>query len=298
MFSYQELQVIDAVIRNGGFAAAAEELHKVPSAIGYTVKQVEEKIGANLFIRHHKSVEVTLAGEYFIEEARNIMRQLDELRLHTRRVANGWSNCLRVSVDNSVNEAYISSFVSQFYSEFEDVELVITSRKFNGMWDAIINDEVDIAIGSTMAVPVIKELKYEELNSIDWKFVVAKNHPLANEKAPLTKEQIIKYPSIITEDSTGLLFKQSGWQLDNQRRITLPSWSSAIDLLIKGTGIGSIPSHLAKPQVELGELIEKKVEFTPSISMCCIAWKREKEKHTLNWAVKYFRASVGSTAKD
>ncbi|STS91160.1 LysR-family transcriptional regulator YdhB [Klebsiella variicola] len=36
------LEVVDAVARNGSFSAAAQELHRVPSAISYTVRQLEE----------------------------------------------------------------------------------------------------------------------------------------------------------------------------------------------------------------------------------------------------------------
>ena len=50
MFSYNDLQVIDVVARRGSFSAAAEELHKVPSAISYTVRLIEERLAVDLFV--------------------------------------------------------------------------------------------------------------------------------------------------------------------------------------------------------------------------------------------------------
>ena len=42
MWSDYSLEVVDAVARNGSFSGAAQELHRVPSAISYTVRQLEE----------------------------------------------------------------------------------------------------------------------------------------------------------------------------------------------------------------------------------------------------------------
>ena len=41
MWSDYSLEVVDAVARNGSFTGAAQELHRVPSAISYTVRQLE-----------------------------------------------------------------------------------------------------------------------------------------------------------------------------------------------------------------------------------------------------------------
>ena len=43
MWSEYSLEVVDAVARNGSFSAAAQELHRVPSAVSYTVRQLLER---------------------------------------------------------------------------------------------------------------------------------------------------------------------------------------------------------------------------------------------------------------
>lgn len=51
MWSEYSLEVVDAVARNGSFSAAAQELHRVPSAVSYTVRQLEEWLGGAAFDR-------------------------------------------------------------------------------------------------------------------------------------------------------------------------------------------------------------------------------------------------------
>ena len=57
MWSEYSLEVVDAVARNGSFSAAAQELHRVPSAVSYTVRQLEEWLAVPLFERRHRDVE-------------------------------------------------------------------------------------------------------------------------------------------------------------------------------------------------------------------------------------------------
>ena len=64
MWSEYSLEVVDAVARNGSFSAAAQELHRVPSAVSYTVRQLEEWLAVPLFERRHRDVELT-AGVWF-----------------------------------------------------------------------------------------------------------------------------------------------------------------------------------------------------------------------------------------
>lgn len=64
MWSEYSLEVVDAVARNGSFSAAAQELHRVPSAVSYTVRQLEVA-GRTAFVRRHRDVELTPAGVWF-----------------------------------------------------------------------------------------------------------------------------------------------------------------------------------------------------------------------------------------
>ncbi|KEJ82273.1 bacterial regulatory helix-turn-helix, lysR family protein, partial [Escherichia coli 6-175-07_S3_C2] len=56
MWSEYSLEVVDAVARNGSFSAAAQELHRVPSAVSYTVRQLEEWLGGGGFFGRRRGV--------------------------------------------------------------------------------------------------------------------------------------------------------------------------------------------------------------------------------------------------
>lgn len=135
MLSEQSLQLIDIVSHLGSFTAAANKLHKVPSAVSYAIKQIEEELGVVLFERHHRSVSLTPAGAHFVKEARIMLKQLDDLKRETQRVANGWQPTLSIALDNIVRADRISVLIADFYRHFTDVELIIRIEVFNGVWE-------------------------------------------------------------------------------------------------------------------------------------------------------------------
>ncbi|MEY2688926.1 MAG: hypothetical protein RL375_3124, partial [Pseudomonadota bacterium] len=58
----EALQMMDTIARTGSFAAAARELGKVPSALTYNVRQLEEALDALLFDRSSRQAQLTAAG--------------------------------------------------------------------------------------------------------------------------------------------------------------------------------------------------------------------------------------------
>lgn len=287
MFSYNDLQVIDVVARRGSFSAAAEELHKVPSAISYTVRLIEERLAVDLFVRLHRKVKLTPAGDYFVEEARKIIKQMELMRLQTQRVANGWSQSVSVALDTVVRESRVNTLVRDFYVAFPDVELHLSMEVFNGVWDALADGRADLVIGATAAVPVGGAFDYRDMGTLTWKFVVSKDHPLANVEHKLTAEELVQYPAICLEDTARTLPKRVTWIMDNQRRIMVPNWYSALQCLKAGLGISVVPTHMAIPRIESGELVEKQLVNKPAVSPCCLAWNTECVNPALEWLLAY-----------
>lgn len=287
MFSYNDLKVIDVVARLGSFSAAAKEIHKVPSAISYTVRLMEERLSVNLFVRLHREVKLTTAGIYFVEQARDLLKQMENIRLQTQRVANGWTKNISIALDNVVGEGHVSKMVGDFYRAFPDVELHLSMEVFNGVWDALADGRVDIAIGATTAIPVGGSFARRDMGSLAWKFVVSRNHALANIEHKLSVDQLIEYPAICLEDTSRTLPKRMTWLMDNQRRIMVPNWYSALQCLRDGLGICLVPAHIAIPFIQSGELVEKQLQQPPYLSPCCLAWNTETISPAMQWILDY-----------
>ncbi|MBE3653935.1 LysR family transcriptional regulator [Vibrio navarrensis] len=286
MFSKPSLEMLDVVARLGSFTAAAEVLHKVPSAISYGVRQVEQELGVLLFLRLPRKVELTPAGELFIAEARMLLRQMEEVKSQTRRAAQGWQSTLKLTLDNVVKLDKLKPLVEDFYREFDFAELQINMEVFNGSWEAIAQGRADIVIGATSAIPVGGDFEVRDMGRLDWAFVMSPAHPCVRQQV-LTEAFVSQFPAICLDDTSSVLPKRHTGHYPQQRRLLLPNWYSAIECLKNGVGVGYMPRHIAMPLINDGVLVEKILPDDKPLSHCCLVWRKDDNHKLIQWMVDY-----------
>ncbi|WP_058909907.1 DNA-binding transcriptional activator PunR [Entomohabitans teleogrylli] len=287
MWSEYALEVVDAVARNGSFSAAAQELHRVPSAVSYTVRQLETWLAVPLFERRHRDVQLTPAGVYFLREGRAVIKKMLATRQQCQQIANGWRGQLSIAVDNIVRTDRTRQLVLDFYRHFPDVELLISQEVFNGVWDAMADGRVEVAIGATQAIPVGGRYAFRDMGMLSWHCVVASHHPLASMPGPLSDDELRRWPSLVLEDTSRSLPRRTTWLLDNQRRVVAPGWDSARDCLSAGLCIGMVPVHIAAPWIARGEWHILALENPFPDAACCLSWQPNDASPALNWLLEY-----------
>ncbi len=278
--------MLDMVARLGSFSAAAEALHKVPSAISYSVRQIEQELGVKVFHRLPRKVELTPAGKVFLEQSRQMLRQMDEITHKTRRTAQGWQSTLKLTLDNVVRLDKLPKLIEDFYAQFEFAELQINMEVYNGSWEALSQRRADIVIGATSAVPVNGEYGVTNMGSLNWAFVMSPDHPCAA-LTTLTEELVSPYPAVCLDDTSRELPKRHTNHYAKQRRLLLPNWYSAIEYLKQGLGVGYMPRHIAQQYLSRGELVEKIITTQKLNSECCLVWHKRQNHRLINWMIDY-----------
>lgn len=286
MFPQSTLEMLVSVARLGSFTAAAELHHKVPSAVSYIVRQVELELDVVLFKRLSRKVELTPAGVVFIKESETLLRQMNSIRDQTRRAALGWQSSLKLTLDNVVKIEPLKPIIQAFYDRFEHSELQVNMEVFNGAWDAISTGRADIVIGATSAIPVNGDYFVKDMGSLEWMFVMSAVHPLAT-LPELTQDDISSYPYICIDDTSIRLPKRHLGSYRTQRRLLLPNWYSAIEMLISGAGVGYLPGHIAKQYLATGELVHRAIPELQQSSQCCLVWKKDNGNKLIDWMIDY-----------
>ena len=110
------LKVLDAIDHFGSFAAAARSLHRVPSAITYTVRKLETDLDLHLFDRSGHRARLTSAGTELLREGRKLLEAAAALEARTQRVASGWEAQLRIAVDHLIDMTGVLELVEHFYT--------------------------------------------------------------------------------------------------------------------------------------------------------------------------------------
>src|SRR6516164_9784954 len=168
--SLESLQVIDAIDRKGSFAAAADELHRVPSAITYSVRQLEEGLGIELFDRKGHRAVLTEAGRELLAEGRRLLRAAADLECRVQQVARGWESELRIALDTVIGIDKMLGVVEEFYAQRTGTRLRFLHEVLGGTWDALASGRADLAIGAVGDAPAGRNYAQRVLGRAEMRF--------------------------------------------------------------------------------------------------------------------------------
>lgn len=287
--SLESLEVLDAISRKGSFAAAAESLFRVPSAITYAVRKLEEDLGVPLFNRSGHRAELTSAGAELLREGRNLLNAANELELRVKRIASGIETELTIAVSDLFNITAIYPVLDKFYTQNFGTRLKLLREVYGGSWDALLNGRADIVLGAPGDAPSGTGFIAKPIGTLEFQFAVAPHHPLATLTEPLQNHDIMHYRSVSAADSSRNLPARTSGILSGQDVLSVPDMDAKLQAQIAGLGVGYLPKKLAETYAEKGLLVIKRVaEPKPDVSSF-LAWRSHGGK-SQQWLIKEFQS--------
>jgi DNA-binding transcriptional LysR family regulator len=277
------LQVIDAIDRRGSFSAAAEELHRVPSAVTYSVKQLEEGLGLALFDRGGHRAVLTPAGRELLVEGRRLLRAAADLECRVQQAAKGWEAELRIAVDTVIGIGKLFRIVEEFYGEETGTRLRFSEEVLGGNWDALASGRADLVIGASGDPPAGRNYTSRVLGRIQMVFAAAPFHPLAREPRPLSDDAIMRHRAVSVADSSRLLPPRTLGLLSGQDVLTVPSMEAKVAAQVAGLGVGSLPSWVVEREAQAGRLVVLETAAQRPGMDALFAWRPGQEGKALRW---------------
>lgn len=125
MIELRHLRYFIAVAEELHFGRAAERLHMAQPPLSQQIRQLEAELGFQLFRRTKRSVELTEAGQVFLEECQRILRQLDQAVQTGRKASRGEMGQLVVGFVSSAAYNVLPLILSHFRRSVPDVELAL-----------------------------------------------------------------------------------------------------------------------------------------------------------------------------
>ncbi|SFR86189.1 transcriptional regulator, LysR family [Marinobacter daqiaonensis] len=277
------LKVLDAIERRGSFAGAASELFRVPSAISYTIQKLEEDLGVEIFDRSGHRATLTPAGRYLLKEGRALLEATEALAHTTRQVAQGWETRLKIGFNSLLPAEVMFPAIRQFYELGIPVEVQLVEEVFAGTWDALQSRRVDLAVGADQISRPAGSFSTRKLGKVVWAFAVSPDHPLTRCDHLLTEQDIARYPAAVAADSSRRLPAGSAGIFRRQQTLTVSGMAQKIALQEAGLGVGWLPRHRIRHQLEKGQLVELGVD-TPREPMAVhLARHSEDQGKALLW---------------
>ncbi|WP_296241350.1 LysR family transcriptional regulator [uncultured Enterobacter sp.] len=279
----EAIRVLDAIDRCGSFAAAANELGKVPSSMSYTVQKLEADLDAMLFDRSGHRTKFTATGKIFLERGRVLLSAADQLVAETRALASGWETEITVAVDTLVPVQTLYSLVERM-SKMTDTRLRLRTEVLAGSWECLQDERADLIISSMNPDFMISNVKSLVLQDEYMLYVAHPQHPIHHEKAPFSEEILKKYRAIAVSDTAQR--KPVTYRLfDKQPRLSVSTMPEKRDALLAGLGIGTMPESWIKEDVASGKL--KIISAKHSIPVKLgLSWRRDSIGKAKSWLIE------------
>lgn len=296
------LVMMDTIARSGSFAAAARELGKVPSALTYSVRQLEEALDVLLFDRSSRQAQLTAAGAELLHEGRRLLQELDAVANRVHRVASGWETQLAISVEDIVAMSTVFDLVQAFCASADATgerggpatRLRLRTDVLAGTWEALVTGQVDLAIGVSGLHANPGGIELRPLGEVAFVFCVAPHHALAGVDTPLTDAQLVHHRAVAVADTAQRLASMSVNLLPGQDVLTVPSMRAKLEALLRGLGCGFIPEPLARPQLDNGRLLRKETVRAAFAAELHYAWRADKPRAELGRALQWWLAQLDS----
>ena len=296
--------MVDAIGRCGSFAGAARELGRVPSALTYAVRQLEDALDVLLFDRSSRQARFTAAGKELLDEGRRLLAETDAVANRVRRVSTGWESELTVAADGVISRLTMFELVEAFYALRGDdgkapgTRLRLRSEILAGTWESVVSGQADLAIGVPLTTPPAGGIAVEPMGNVAFVFAVAPHHALAATQAPLDDQTIAAHRAIAVADSAQRLARVTVNLLPGQDVLTVPTMTAKIEAQIRGLGCGFVPEPMVREHLRAGHLVELPVRRPPATAQLGYAWRpaaapqprRAPQGLALHWWIESLRA--------
>ncbi|MDG1751282.1 MAG: LysR substrate-binding domain-containing protein [Thalassotalea sp.] len=273
----EALLVLDAIEHRGSYAAAAEQLNKVPSALSYIVQKLEEQLNVTLFQRQGRRAVLTPAGKHLLAEGRKMLLAINALSEQTQTIANGWEPKIRIACDSIIDVTPVFNGIQRFLTEHQNIEIDVQEEVMNGTWEALVDDRVDLVIGAPSPVPNQKGIRAIPIASMTSVLVAAKTYPLADksskENKAIESSELANYRNVVVHDSSQHEIPWSINMIEGSQHFYVSSIAQKVAAIIAGIGIGYLPKSMVQSYIDTGQLVAIETEEKPASQDLFMAWK-------------------------
>src|SRR5687767_13493213 len=145
----RQLRAFVAIAETGTFTAAALRVHVTQAAISMQIRQLENEVGAKLFVRARRHVILTEAGEHLLQRARQILREHDAAIEEIAELAGAERGRLRIgSASAMVLTDPLPKILKEIRQQHPQAEISVMSGTSEALVDQILKGELDLAFVS------------------------------------------------------------------------------------------------------------------------------------------------------
>jgi DNA-binding transcriptional LysR family regulator len=278
--------VLAAVIDRGGFAQAAEALHRSQSAVSYAIARLQEALGVPLLETRGRKAELTTHGAILLKRARSIVDQWHRLEELARGLEQGWESELRLVVDAAYPQARLLGVLSELKQACGNTTVSLADAILSGAEEAITSGTADVVVTTRVPAGFLGDWLFD----VELIAVAAPTHPLLALGSKLTTNDLAQHTQVVIRDSGRERPRDEGW-LGAQHRWTVSSVEASVAAVRAGLAYAWLPAHAVLPAIEQGQLVRLPVAAgaTRKMSLSVVLVRPERAGPAARIALELFQ---------
>ncbi|MCL6516109.1 LysR substrate-binding domain-containing protein [Alicyclobacillus sp.] len=288
----RHLMYFVAVAEERHFGRAAQRLQMTQPPLSQQIRQLEEELGVTLLQRNARRVELTPAGEVFLDEARKVLAQAERAVELARRAGRGELGRLRVGFVGSATYDVLPAVLRMFRRQRPGVNVVLQELSTPQQEEALLDDRIDVGfVRPPMSSNLIEVTVVHRSPCV---LALPANHPLAN-RPSIGLADLRGVPLVMLARSTwaGLydtvlgLCRQHGFSPEIQQEAR--EFQTVIGLVAGGLGVAVVPASARN--LHSRDVVYREIGGLPDMEMG-VAWRRKDSSPVLAAFLSVAREAV------
>jgi LysR family transcriptional regulator for metE and metH len=249
----RHLALIGEIAATGSVTRAAERMHLTQSALSHQLRDLEERLGLQLFLRLGKRMVMTPAGERVLASARRVLDELTRAEDELRVMCQEGIGVLRLCTECNTGYHWLPPLLQLFHRDHPGVDVQIAVEATTRPIEALLDGEIDLAI-VTSAVDD-KRLVASLLFQDELMAVVSPQHPLAGrpriEPADFAGQHLLVYTADRSNSYTFTrILTPAG--VEPGRVSAIPLTEAILEMVKAGLGLSVMPRWAIEPALASG----------------------------------------------
>lgn len=237
-----------SVVEAGGYAQAADQLHKSQSTLSYAVQKLERLLGVKVFEISGRKAVLTSAGQVLYRRGKTLLAEAVRLERAAASLAAGCEAELRLAVDSIFPTWLLLECFARFADEHPETRIELIESVLGGTDEALLEGRVDLAIGSSVPAGFIGD----PIMRVRFIAAAHPDHPLHRLGRPLTLDDLRQHRHLVIRDTGSQRTRTPGWL--NEQRWTVSHKATSIRAACMGLGYAWYAESIIRNELDAGEL--------------------------------------------
>lgn len=268
------VEALVAIVDTGSFAAAAARLHKVPSAVSYQVRQLEQALDTELFDRSGHRAVLTSAGQAMVDEGRFLLARARRMERLAEQFGHGFEGRVQVVLDGALPTGPVLRALTVLGEESVPTHVALRTEYRAGVPRRFAELRADLMV--TLEPPLDPLCEVQQLPPVVFVLVCAPGHAAVDQQ-PLELADLQRHLELSVHDSDLATTEQDTNLIAGARVFYVGDFTAKKEGLQQGLGVGWMPLHLVQDELAAGTLVE--LRYAPGsrrLFPLAIAWRTDR----------------------